>query len=115
MDALSEALTAVRMTSAIFFNVQCTAPWGLAVLPLRQVAQVLAPATECLVGFCLVTEGRACFRLEGAEDVTVSGGDIVIKPHGDPHTISNGSPSMLMDSGRVLRRILAGDLSTVQL
>ena len=25
-------------------------------------------------------------------------GDIVIKPHGDPHTISNGSPSMLIDS-----------------
>ncbi len=115
MDALSEALSTVRMTSAVFFNVQCTAPWGFAVPPLREFAHVLAPATQSLVGFCLVNEGRACFRFEGVGDVPVSGGDILIKPHGDPHTVSNGSPSTLIDSGRVLQRILAGDLSTVRL
>jgi hypothetical protein len=29
MDALSEALNTVRMTGAIFFNAEFTAPWGL--------------------------------------------------------------------------------------
>jgi len=115
MDALSEALKTVRMTSAVFFDVRCTAPWGFKVPPLQQVADVLAPATECLVGFCLVTEGKASFRFKGADDVLVSGGEILIKPHGDPHTVSNGSPSTLIDSVDVLRRILAGDLSTVRL
>src|SRR4051794_24897212 len=115
MDALSAALSTVRMTSAIFFNVRYTAPWGIDVPPLRQFARVLAPATRCLVGFCLVTEGKACFGFEGIGDMPVSAGDIVIKPHGDPHTVTNGAPSELIDSARVLERILAGDLSTVQL
>jgi AraC-like DNA-binding protein len=115
MDVLSEALNTVRMTSAIFFNVHCTAPWGFAVPPLRDFAHVLAPATQSLLGFCLMTEGTACFGFDGIGDLHVSAGDIVIKPHGDPHTVSNGSPSTLIDSDLVLRRILAGDLNTVQL
>jgi AraC-like DNA-binding protein len=45
----------------------------------------------------------------------VSSGDVVIKPRGDPHTARNGSPSALINSGQVLRRILAGDLNTVRL
>lgn len=115
MDVLSEALNAVRMTSAVFFNVRGTAPWGFAVPPLREFARTLAPATQSLLGFCLVTEGTACFGFEDIGDLHVSAGDIVIKPHGDPHTVSNGSPATLIDSALVLRRILAGDLSTVRL
>jgi AraC-like DNA-binding protein len=115
MDALSEALNTVRMTSAVFFNVQCTVPWGFAVPPLRDFARDLAPATESLVGFCLVTEGKACFGFEDAGDVPVEAGDLVIKPHGDAHTVSNGSPPTLIESDQVLGRILAGDLSTVRL
>jgi hypothetical protein len=45
MDVLSEALNTVRMTGAIFYYAECTAPWGFAVPPLRQVAHVLAPGT----------------------------------------------------------------------
>jgi len=115
MDALSEALNAVRMTSAIFFNVRCTAPWGFAVPPLRDFAHVLAPATQSLVGFCLVTEGKARFRFEEVGEVLVSAGDVLIKPHGDPHTVMNGAPQEIIDSALVLRRILAGDLTTVRL
>lgn len=115
MDALSEALNTVRMTSAVYFNVRCTAPWGFAVPPLREVARVVAPPTHCLVGFCLVTEGKACFHFEETGDVMVSAGDLLIKPHGDPHTVANGTPSQFIDSAKVLSRILAGDLSTVRL
>jgi AraC-like DNA-binding protein len=115
VDALSEALNTVRMTSAVFFNVQCTAPWGFAVPPLRSFAHFLAPPTQSLVAFCLITEGKACFGFEGAGNVVVKAGDLVIKPHGDAHTVSNGSPPTLIEGGQVLRRILAGDLSAVRL
>jgi AraC-like DNA-binding protein len=115
MDTLSEVLNTVRMTSAVFFNVRCTAPFGFAVPPLRAFAHAFAPATQRLLGFCLVTAGKARFSFEDVGDVLVSEGDIVIKPHGDPHTVMNGAPLELIDSGQVLRRILAGDLSTVRL
>jgi AraC-like DNA-binding protein len=114
MDALSEALSSVRMTGAIFFDAICTAPWGFAVPAMKEVAHVLAPGTERLVGYHLVAEGRAVVRLEGAADVPVAAGDIVIFPHGDPHTVTNGAPPALIDSGASIGSLMAGDLSTLR-
>lgn len=114
MDALSEALNAVRMTGAIFYHAECTAPWGFQVPHVRDVAHVLAPGTERLVSYHLVTEGKAvvCFP---QSTIPVSAGDVLIIPHGDAHTVSNGSPSKFVDSGSTLGRFLAGDLTTMQL
>ena len=38
MDALSEALNAVRMTGAIFYHAECTAPWGFRVPHLNDAS-----------------------------------------------------------------------------
>lgn len=115
MDALSQALSTVRMTGAIFYHAECTAPWGFAVPPLRQVAHVLAPGTERLVPYHLVADGRAVVRFEGAADVTLEAGDVVVIPHGDAHTVSNGSPSTLIDSAAELGQHLSGNLRTMRL
>lgn len=115
MDALSEALKSVRMTGAIFFDAVCTAPWGFAVPPMEQVAHVLSPGTERLVGYHLVAEGKALVDLKGAEVVPIAAGDIVIFPHGDAHSVSNGAPSSLTDSGASIGKFLAGELSTMHL
>jgi AraC-like DNA-binding protein len=114
MDALSAALNSVRMTGAIFVDAICTAPWGFAVPAMPRIAPILAPGTECVVGYHLVSEGRAAFGLEGSDDVPVVAGDIVIIPHGDAHTVTNGAPVELTDSGAGVTRWLAGDVSPVQ-
>jgi hypothetical protein len=114
MDALSEALSSVRMTGAIFVDATCTAPWGFAVPPMERIAHILAPGTERVVGYHLVTEGKGLIGLEGEEEVPLAAGDIVIVPHGDAHTITNGSPSELIDTGASVGRWLAGDLSPLQ-
>ena len=59
MDALSEALSSVRITGAIFVDAICAAPWGFSVPAMERVAHLLAPGTEHLVGYHLVTEGTA--------------------------------------------------------
>jgi AraC-like DNA-binding protein len=115
MDALSEALSSVRITGAIFFDAICTAPWGFAVPHMRDVAHVLAPGTECLVGYHLVAEGRAVSQFEGDVEVALAAGDVVIVPHGDPHTVSNGRPAMLIDSRASICSNLVGDLSTFRI
>jgi AraC-like DNA-binding protein len=115
MDALSEALASVRMTGAIFYHAECTAPWGFQVPHLREVAHVLAPGTERLVSYHLVTHGKALVCFAGEEDIPVVAGDILIIPHGDAHTVSNGSPSTFIDSGPSLKRYLVGDLTTMRL
>lgn len=111
MDALSEALNTVRMTGAIFTNSVCTAPWGFAVPAMERMAPLLSPGTECVVSYHLVTEGKATIKFSGAESRPVTAGDIVIIPHGDPHTFTNGAPSELIDSSGAVAKWLAGDIT----
>ena len=115
MDVLSEALNAVRMTGAIFYYAECTAPWGFAVPPLHKVAHVLAPGTERLVPYHLVAEGEAVVRFADGPEIPLRAGDVVIIPHGDAHTVANGSPSKLIDSAAELGRFLGGDVRTMRL
>jgi len=114
MDALSEALNTVRMTGAIFFNAEFTAPWGFAEPHAQKIAHVLTPETERLVPYHLVTEGRALARLKGMPDLPLEAGDIVIIPHGDPHMVCNGSPATLIDGGAWLDNYFSGDLSVAR-
>jgi AraC-like DNA-binding protein len=115
MDALSEALTAVRMTGAIFFSAECSAPWGFAVPAVRRVSHVLAPGTERLVNYHLVTEGTATVRLDGMPDLAIAAGDVVVLPYGDAHLVFNGSPQTFVDSGATLGRVLDGACDTMRL
>jgi AraC-like DNA-binding protein len=114
MDALSEALKAVRMTGAIFYSLECSAPWGFAVPHLHDVAHVLAPGTERLVSYHLVTEGEAIVQFGNEEPIPVRAGEVLIIPHGDAHTVQNGSPAELVDSAASLREYLAGTLSVMR-
>jgi AraC-like DNA-binding protein len=115
MDALSAALSSVRMTGAVFFKITCTAPWGLKVPALDTVAHTLAPGTKRLVGFHLVTDGGGLVQFEGQSAVPFTAGDMVIIPHGDPYTVTNGSPSRLIDCSDVFGKYLAGGLGAMRL
>ena len=97
------------MTGAIFVDAICTAPWGFSVPAMATVTHLLAPGTEHLVGYHLVTEGEALIGLPGAPDIPIAAGDIVIFPHGDAHTVANGTPTHFADSGKALGQWLAGD------
>jgi AraC-like DNA-binding protein len=114
MDALSEALKSVHMTGAIFYHAECTAPWGFRVPPLRKVAHLLAPGTERMIGYHLVTEGSALVRFAESE-VPIAAGDILVLPPGEGHTVSNGSPANFVDSGASLGKFLVGELRTMRL
>src|SRR5262245_42137434 len=114
MDALSEALSTVRMTGAIFFNAEFTAPWGFAEPDAHKIADALAAGTERLVPYHLVTEGEAVARIEGEPDLGLAAGDIVIVPHGHPHMLLSGSPARLLDGGAWLKTAFSGDLSVTR-
>jgi AraC-like DNA-binding protein len=109
MDALSEALSAVRMTGAIFYNAQYSAPWGVASPRAEELAPHLAPGTERVLIYHLVTHGHALARTAGVPDAILEAGDIVILPHGDAHTISSGSPSTFLDSKTAVLASLNSD------
>jgi AraC-like DNA-binding protein len=114
MDALSEALNSVRMTGAIFLNAEFTAPWGFEAPMAEQAAQVLAPGTERLVSYHLVTEGSAWVRLAGEPPLSVEAGEIVIIPHGEAHDFYNGEPQIIFSGAQSLSQYVAGALRTLR-
>jgi AraC-like DNA-binding protein len=111
MDALSEAMRAVRVTGALFFNGEFRAPWRFATPAQEQLAPKLSPDSERLVLFHLVTEGQATARTAGADDVSLAAGDIVVFPHGDAHEMWNGRTSKLFPGARLLPKLEKGELA----
>jgi AraC-like DNA-binding protein len=105
MDTLSAALTSVNMTGAVFYNAAYTAPWGATIPAMADLAPMLSPETEQLVGYHLVAEGRATVRTEGLPDLRVEAGDIII----------DGAPSKLVDASVLIRRSLEGKASEMPL
>lgn len=114
MDALSEALGSVRMTGAIFYHAVCTSPWGVAIPPLRDYAHLLAPGTERLVSYHLMTDGDASVRFGDGREVAMTAGDVLIVPHGDPHLVSHGPSAAIVPTSGNLDRYLAGDVSILK-
>lgn len=115
MDALSEALRSVHMTGAIFFHAQCTSPWGIAVPALRQYASLLAPGTERLVAYHLITTGRATVRFDGSGDVPITAGEVVIIPHGHAHVLCNGIAPRILDGTAAIQQLIAGDVARIRI
>lgn len=111
MDALSEALRGLRLTGALIFNAEYGAPWGFFSPETRTYAPLLAPGTEHLVLFHLVTAGEATASVAGHGEVRLEAGEIVVFPHGDAHTMRNGRVRNLSDTSGILPKILSGSLA----
>ena len=111
MDVLSEVLKAVKLDGAIFYHAECSAPWGFRSPPSHMMASYLSPDLKHVIVYHLLTEGRCYAHVEGdGRPVSLSAGDIVVFPHGDPHVLGNGTPVKPVDGAKELQRILSEDL-----
>jgi AraC-like DNA-binding protein len=116
VDALSQVLSAVHMTGAIFFDVECTSPWAFAVPELGAAAHRLAPGTDRIVNYHLVTDGHATVRVPGAADLRADAGDVVVLPHDRPHVVvSGGRPAAVVESPIPLAEVLSGRPRAIRL
>lgn len=107
MDALSEVLRVVRLSSAIFFNARFTAPWCFSSPAAADVMQTLHPGAERLVVFHLLTEGQCHVQIEGSPPQVLNAGDVIIFPHGDAHLMASAlgvAPAGPTDLQAILKR-----------
>jgi AraC-like DNA-binding protein len=88
MDALSEVLGAVRLTGAVFLELEMRAQWSLLTAPARKIADVLMPEADHVIPFHLVTEGRCYGRLVDGDPVELRAGDLILFPAGDRHVLT---------------------------
>jgi AraC-like DNA-binding protein len=93
MDALSDVLRAVRLTGAVFFDVEASEPWVAETPPGPSIVRSIFPGADHLMSYHVVTQGScwAC-PLDG-EPVELKAGDVVVFPHGDAHAMCS-APGM---------------------
>ena len=92
-DVLSDVLRAVRLTGAVHFSVEASAPFAAEALAGSEVAPHVLPGVEHVLEYHLVTRGRCWGGIVGEEPLPLEEGDIIAFPHGDAHTLSS-SPGM---------------------
>src|SRR6185437_15506612 len=90
MDPFSEILSGVKLSGAVFFTAEFSAPWGLTTPASKLMAAKVAPHAEHLVLYHLLIEGSAIVVMEDGYTIALAPGDVVIFPHGDPHDMASG-------------------------
>src|SRR5215831_8979422 len=95
MDALSEVLGAVRLTGAVFLEMQMRAGWSVLTAPARKIADVLMPEADHVIPFHLVVEGGCYARLVDDAPVELRAGDLILFPAGDRHVLTAASADAL--------------------
>ena len=95
MDALSEVMGAVRLTGAVFLEMELRAQWSYLTAPARAIADVLMPDADHVMPYHLVTEGTCYARLLDGDPVELRAGDLVLFPAGDRHVLATASEAAL--------------------
>jgi AraC-like DNA-binding protein len=93
LDVLSEVLRAVRLTGAVFFSVDASAPWVAETPAASAVAPYILPGVEHVIEYHVITHGSCWGGIVEQPPVRLEAGDIIVFPRGDAHVLSS-APGM---------------------
>ena len=113
MDALSDALRALRVTGSLFIDAELAAPWAVVTPSSSDIAGALGAATARIIPYHLLTEGECLVSVAGQAPMQLTAGDVALFPHGDGHTLASepgaapiALPRSFVDSVLARRSIL---------
>ena len=89
MDTLSEVLRAVRLTGAVYFTIEGSAPWVAETSPPDVIAPHVGSGVEHVINYHVITSGACWAGLVGEPAFRVETGDVIVFPQGDPHVLSS--------------------------
>jgi AraC family transcriptional regulator, alkane utilization regulator len=89
VDVLSDVLRVIRLSGAIFFSAEFTAPYAVASPPPPELAAHLLPTAECLTLFHVLAQGDCWIALDGDTPLHMEQGDVIIFPHSHPHVMTS--------------------------
>lgn len=114
MDALSEVLKVLKLTSGIFLEAEFTAPWCINSAPGREDVRDLLPDAEHVAIYHLVTAGECRARLPDRTDhISLRAGDLLMFPHGDGHVMGSDVLLPAQDSWEMVQAGEAGGLARI--
>lgn len=94
MDALTDILNTLRLSSSLYFRTELTSPWGVEVPPKEKVAR-----------FHIVIRGQCWLQVNDDEGIFMSNGDLVIVPHGAAHKLADQSTTTTRPLADVLEQV----------
>jgi AraC-like DNA-binding protein len=91
MEILSDVLRAVRLTGALFFDVELATPWAAGSPSTAEIARKVMPEAEHVIGFHAMLSGACWAELgDGASPaLRMEAGDVVVIPSGVRHTMAS--------------------------
>ena len=72
MDVLSDVLQAVRLSGAVFYEVEAQAPWVASARPALEQAPDVMPGFQHVMEYHIVSRGRCWVALENERDTAVA-------------------------------------------
>jgi len=90
MDPLREVLGTVRLTGGIFLDTRLTAPWCFYTKVRGEDCEPFLAAPTQIIAYHVVIDGSLLVSVEGAPAIQVHGGEIVLLPRNDAHTLASG-------------------------
>lgn len=87
MDVLSDVLRVVRLSGAVFFTADFSAPWAVESPIPEMLASAVMPEAECVVLFHILVEGECEVVCQRHSVTTMETGDVIVFPRGDQHTM----------------------------
>lgn len=90
-DILSDVLQAVRLSGAIFFDVQTSTPWVAQAPPSSEIADRVMPGSQHVIEYHVVVSGSGWSGLSDDPQslVEFGPGSILVFPQGDSHMMSS--------------------------
>jgi AraC-like DNA-binding protein len=89
IDVLSDMLRSVRLTGAMLFLVEASAPWMSWAPQTESFRRLVLPAAQHMISFHIVTGGRCWGGLAGAPARRLEAGDVLVVPHGDAYYLAD--------------------------
>jgi AraC-like DNA-binding protein len=114
MDAFSEVLSSVKLQGALYFNAEFSAPWGIDSPRSKFLAPILSPGASHLIIYHFFIDGPGRATVNGITHELIPG-DIVMFPHGDPHTLSGSESGHRCDDSHLEERLRRRDLSAISM
>jgi AraC-like DNA-binding protein len=119
IDVLSDVLRSVRLTGAMLFLVDASAPWHSWAPRTEAFRQVVLPGSQHMISYHVVAQGRAWAGLQDAEAVLLEAGDVLVIAHGDAYYLADPASAPASYGPReaveFFRQMAAGELpSTVE-
>jgi AraC-like DNA-binding protein len=106
IDVLSDVLSAIRLTGAVFYDVSARPPWVAEAPPSQRIGNLVMPGAQHTIEYHVVTRGSCWISIVDRGDfepVELREGDIADMPQGDPHALSS-RPGMRAEPKWDLRR-----------